>query len=841
MKRQNRNQFPYAKLSSLAVFVSFLIPGLAMGAPAISSVSTPTKIEKYGKFEITFNITGTTAQNFQLPYDPAPPAGIDPGYANYQGISVDAEFTPDNWQTVYRQPAFYYRYYQEEGVKPSWNGNMHEWYYPTGAAAWKVRFSPHQPGTWEFRIKVSEKNGSSISGNYSFTVTPSDAKGFIRVSKKDPRYFEFDDDTLFLTPGIETEGSLADPIKDNELEFADLAKNHINLLRTWISGLYGAAWPKWIGGRNIYDGYLPRPGILPFHDPNQNRDFMTLYLTYPEEWFDACRFEFWENPEAVKPNTQYKLSIKYWGQYIQGPRNLESSNFGLVGKISESWCSDCYEPGTGSAVTNYGHNTSDLNTIEGIWFSGNHNFLPRVYIALENVTEGTANILSVSLREVLAGGQLGPEIMRQPSMEYELYFPESGLFAMDKYIELAQKYGMYLKLVLMDKNDQIYYKLDDDGTFVINGEPDNQDGFYGLGRDMNKTRWLQQSWWRYLQARWGYSTNIHSWELTNEGDPFLTKHWEMADELGKFAHCQVFGVTMGNGDGESCSLQHPNRHLVTTSFWQDFPGFSNQSNDGFWGSPKYPNVDYADAHAYVSTSPAPLEDKLLMERDAAYYHLWHSSKYGGWKFQFPIVRGEAGMVPHDGSTDDLSGLGIQNDTQGIWYHNFVWSSLDAGALYEIYWYAIPHIYQSGVYDHRPIALAFNNFIQSIPLNNGYYEDIVPTVSDEAIRAVGQKDLVAGNAHLWIQNKNHTWKNVIDSVNIAPLTGSVKIDGFTAGQTYTLEWWDPYSTTATQAFFLETLNADFKGTLTIPVRSLASDSAVKVTAGLAPPTNLRIIQ
>ena len=627
---------PGPRTLAVALLPSFLFAyHAAIESPGITNVTAPAQVGKYEKFEITFDVTKTVAQNLQLPYDPAPPNGIDPNYEMHQGISVDAEFTPDNWQTIYRQPAFYYHYYQDGGLKLSWNGNMHEWYYPTGGTAWKVRFSPHQVGTWHFRLKVADRNGSSISGIYSFTVTPSGKKGFIRVSKKDPRYFEFDDGTLFLSPGLETEGHLDDPIKNNEPDFIEFQKNRITLLRTWISGLFGAAWPKWIGGRNLYDGYLPRPGLLPFHDSVRNRDVMTLYLTYPEDWFDACRFQFWDNPEAVKPNTRYTLAIKYWARDIAGPRITGNADYGLVGKISESWCENCYEPGTGTVVTTYGTNTSDGGTIEGTWYSGSNNFLPRIYIALENVTQGKANVLSISLREVLGNGQYGPELLRQPSMQYELYFPDSGAFAMDKYVELAEKYGMYLKLVLMDKNDHIYYKLDDDGTFVINGEQDNQDGFYGLGRTGNKTRWLQRAWWRYLQARWGYSPNIHSWELTNEGDPFLAKHWEMADELGKFMHCQVFGAAVGQGDGSACTLEHPDRHLVTTSFWHSFPGYSTQTDYGFWGNPEYPNVDYADVHAYLSTSPAPLADKLLMENDAAYYHLWHSTEIRRMEIQVP--------------------------------------------------------------------------------------------------------------------------------------------------------------------------------------------------------------
>jgi hypothetical protein len=824
------------------LFILFCCSTPAPASPSITDVSAPSQVEKHEKFEITFDVTGAAAQNFQLPYDPAPPNGMDPSYEKHRGISVDAEFTPDNWQTIYRQPAFYYYFYQDGGPKPNWDGQLHEWYYPTGETAWKVRFSPHLEGTWRFRLRATDAGGTGVSDIYSFTVDPSDRKGFIRVSKNDPRYFEYENGSLFFSPGLEASGSLDDPILANESDFAELQKNHIQLLRNWISGLYGAAWPQWIGGRNIYDGYLPRPGILPFHDPIRNRDFMTLYLAYPEGWFDACRMEYWNDYEAVKPNTTYKLSIKYWGHNIEGPRIAEYANYGLVGKLSESWCANCYEPGTSTVITGYGTSTSDWNTIEGIWNSGNHHFIPRIYLGLENVTRGQANILSVSLREVLDSGQFGPEILRQSSMEYELVIPDLALYSLDKYVELCEQYGIYLKLVLMDKNDKIYYKLDDDGSFVMNGESDNEDSFYGLGRGRNKTRWLQQAWWRYVQARWGYSPNIHSWELTNEGDPFLTEHWEMTDELGKFMHCGAFGVTVEEGDSHSCSFQHPNRHMVTTSFWHSFPGYSAQTGNGVWGSPKYPNIDYADVHAYIATSPAPVADRQLMEKDAAYYHLWHSREYGGWNLDLPIVRGEAGMVPYNGSTGDMTGLGIQNDLLGVWYHNYIWSSLDSGALYEIYWYADPHVYSEGVYDHRHVALSYHNFMAGIALHNGRYHNLESEISDSNIRIAGQKDTASGNAHLWIQNANHTWKNVVDGTSISPISGSVKIGGFAPNRAFRLEWWDTGKTEG-QIIAAETVMSKEDGSLEIPVRALSTDIALKVRYASSqpePPQNVRIM-
>jgi hypothetical protein len=231
-----------------------------------------------------------------------------------------------------------------------------------------------------------------------------------------------------------------------------------------------------------------------------------------------------------------------------------------------------------------------------------------------------------------------------------------------------------------------------------------------------------------------------------------------------------------------------------------------------------------------------------MEKDAAHYHLWHSREYGGWKFRFPVVRGEAGMVPHDASTDDKTGLGIQKDLSGVWYHNYLWSSIDSGALYEIYWYADPHVYSRDLYDHRHAALSLYNFLSGIPLNNGRYRDLDAEVSNADLRVVGQKDPASGNAHLWIQNRNYTWKNAVDGIFVPAVSGTVRIGGFGSNAEYTLEWWDTRRVTG-QQIKTETLKATPGGALEILIQSLTQDIALKIQpasgARPAPPQNVRI--
>jgi hypothetical protein len=790
-----------------------------------------SQIPKYDKFEISFQVLNTVAGNFQLPFDPNPPGGIDLSNPKHSGITVDALFLPPgetDWGKAIRQPAFYYQYFDDQ-IKLSWDGNNREWYHPTGNFAWKARFSPHLPGIWQYKLTAQDSSGSTDSPPILFSVIDSNNAGFLRVSPTDQRYFEFDNGEPFHALGFQGAGALDDPSLANEPHYQTYAQNGINLIRIWISGMYGTSWLEWLGGRNIYDGYLPRAGTEAFQDPVRNQDSLTMVLDYgingDTGWYDACRFQFWNDPEAIKPNTNYRLQITYWGEGISGPREIGYPNYGLVGKIGGDWEVDCYEPDTSNVVTNYGGSTLNWETLQGTWHSGENNFLPRIYLGLENVIQGKAYIHSISLREDLGNGKLGPEILNEPSMEYETYFPEQSAYALDKIVELAEYYGIYLKLVIMEKNDMIYNKLDDDGSFVLNGEEDNIDGFYGLGRDNNKTRWLQKAWWRYLQARWGYSPNIHSWEATNEGDPWRDTHYQLTDEMGKFMHCEVFGVDVSIGDGQRCVYDHPNSHMATTSFWHSFPATQ------FWDNNSYPNVDYADVHAYISTSAVGIPDPELekMQWDAAYYHLGHSQTLGGWDIGMPVVRGEAGIDSLDQQVEQPD---LAQDHNGVWLHNYLWSTVDPGALVELYWWGDNRETQPGPDGSaglHEIYRYFHDFMQKIPLNNGSYQDANANASDSMLRVTGQKDLQNNRAHLWVQNINHTWKNVVDGISgISGLSGTITVDSFSPNTTLVIEW-HTFTSQGLPTIIYTTATTDSSGilVLSLPDNPAITDVGIKI--------------
>ena len=165
----------------------------------------------------------------------------------------------------------------------------------------------------------------------------------------------------------------------------------------------------------------------------------------------------------------------------------------------------------------------------------------------------------------------------------------------------------------------------------------------------------------------------------------------------------------------------------------------------------------------------------------------------------------------------------------MWLHNFLWAGLDSGALHELYWWN-SHIWANPADIIREYR-AVSRFLSDVPLNKGGYVDWGGTVTNPSLRVVGQKNTAAGAMHLWVQNRAHTWKNVVDGAAISPESGSIVVPGFKPATTYALERWDT-CVPGGRVESVENVVGDSTGRLTITVESLPADVAFKIRAGSA---------
>lgn len=155
-------------------------------------------------------------------------------------------------------PAFYTQdyYLEPRGVN--------EVLRPQGGPYWCVRYTPCKPGTYRYTLKVKDTYGEAMYGPEEFIVTPSQRPGFIRVSKRDPRFLEFDNGRVFFPIGH----NIRSPY-DSRMDklfpwrqrwpkginayvryFQDMHKYGENFTEVWM-----AAWSLALEWTDIYPGY----------------------------------------------------------------------------------------------------------------------------------------------------------------------------------------------------------------------------------------------------------------------------------------------------------------------------------------------------------------------------------------------------------------------------------------------------------------------------------------------------------------------------------------------------------------------------------------------------------
>lgn len=813
-----------------------------------------SNIPKYDKFEITLDIENTVASNLQVPFDPALDTipGMSTANPYFNGISVDGIFLPpgkNDWDhDAYIQPAFYYQDFDHQ-VK----GDL-DWIYPKDQYSWRIRFAPNQTGQWQYKIRAQDSSNHpnwAESPIHTFTVSDSNNPGFIKVSKNDARYFEFDNGSYFPALGYNLNYRRIDwvnPIQANQQEFSALNQNGVQLIRTWLTfwGINPGSEP-W----KNYVGFSPLNFEVPFNGSGQPagnaiEDPQTgsqLYMRLLGSW-NRCVVWGWESaPMPLRRNATYQIDMRYKIKHIAEPSN-PSLPHGLTIKLG-GWNPHnnnmgCDNPEWGQKLI------PSLTGVDNIWKTVSNTFnapdsdFTWVHVALENLPDSTPKdntdqtevyIDTISIREVIGSGQLGPNIVTTSDMDTHYSMQQRNSYALDRVLELAEQNDIYFKFVINEKGER-YHNLT---NFLGESFEDNdvrcttdenycmrQDHSYGNWHKMTKVRWLQQAWWRYLQARWGYSTAIHSWELFNEGDPFHSAHYTLTDELGKFMHCRAFDVSIESGYGQKCNYNHPNDHLVTTSTWHSYP------RDQFWNNPDYPNIDYADIHQYLDEDDP---EELPYFNDAALFTQNTSMSVGALQSNGsgkPIMRGETGFIFTNMPDGDLLG---QNADGGLWLHNYIWGGINSGGFIESFWNSPPTQNQiddenSGTgHDHRHIFKKYLDFIEDIPMNNGHYTDVdASLVNGSPLRVWGQKDTHNNHAHIWIQNPQNTWRNKVDNKNPSPISDTITISGFSPNTTLHIQWYDTYTGSPAST---QTLTTDAGGNLSFTINNLTTDTAVKV--------------
>ena len=257
---------------------------------------------------------------------------------------------------------------------------------------------------------------------------------------------------------------------------------------------------------------------------------------------------------------------------------------------------------------------------------------------------------------------------------------------------------------------------------------------------------------------------------------------------------------------------------------------SLENGNGIAGTAWLDDVEIVSPDGHVAQVVGEF-NTTLMDEDTAWYNRAYGEVFGAksvFGAGMPLVRGEAGLDVRAAGGDGTFNPAVLRDKDGVWLHNNLWGQVNAGGMYELFWWASETIDRGGnpagpLYD---VFAPYRNFMADVPLNNGHYVDADAQTSSVQLRAWGQRDDVNGRMHLWVQNTQHTWKAVIAGQTIKPVTGSITLPQVAAG-TYEVTWWDTHKA-KDQIIATQTVTPNGKGELVLQLpRVLADDMGVKL--------------
>ena len=737
--------------------------------PQISQIQASSlSLAPYERTEIKFQLI-TTADNLYFPYDTDMPANLGTG----SGVSVDVEFT--NGSIVKIQPAFYSMDYERVG-----NGLL-----PTGQFGWRVRMAFKESGTWTSRIIARDSYGETIENGPVFIVGENEGqKGYLRVAGSDDRYFEYEDGSPFIGMGHGTSIKRPDQVDQEQLLWQE---NGLNMGRFWLSSSspFSDAWSSWATHHEMENnGYMP-PNLLSSQQRYGNGQFSWRLGSpaIPNQQTPAMFRGFWDGSILAKPETSYRLIARVRTQDLQGEG-------GLVIKTGSWLGTDVVQQGVGLVVSPYARSSNPWVYLVGsITTQPGQNSFDYIYMVLENCT-GVAFVDQFTIHEIHNDGSLGQNILSKWNANSHHYLDPIKCREADYMIDAANERDIHYKVVIFEKGDYISNHIDP------NGFPSNTQGNFNqtAGSPLHR---LYEYYWRYLLARWGYATSIHSWELVNEGAP--GSYFELMNDLADY---------FNNG---------PYPRMASTSFWS---GWMPE----YWSSS---DAAYGDIHAYIMTTGWIDEIEIdgvsynreALKNDAAAAVYAYSVTVGTDPLRNkPVIWGETDLdMPGDQSPDPL----LAQDTEGVWLHNFNWAHINHGGIQGMIWDSENIRNHELFYRYR----GFYHFMKDIPLNNGQYGAVSVTSTNPNLRAWGQIQSSGNAAHLWIQNRNHTWRNVLENGVPDAESGVITIAGLEPGFMI-LEWWNSWNED-TVSYQIDTVFISGSGVFELQINDLVKDVAIKM--------------
>ncbi|BDQ03723.1 T9SS type A sorting domain-containing protein [Ignavibacterium sp.] len=670
-------------------------------------IFSSNQVGTFEKLEIEFDLN-SVADNYWFPYEENLPSNLNTG----KGVTVDCIFTKGN--KVITFPAFYDMPYQR----------FNNYLLPTGRYVWKVRASFDEPGQYSVTLVATDSLGTKTYSLGNINVVQSENKGYLKVSEQNNKYFEYSTGSSFLGLGF-NDGT--DTPQKMDFKVNTYSQNGINLLRIWLSSIsqFSDPWCAWTSHHQMTNNGYMNPPLYRFNRRYKNGDF-SIRIASPaiNDLNTPAVFRgFYDGGTNIKPNTNYRITIRYKLENVVG------NNGGFSLKISGWAGTDIVNLNVGNRV--YGPVKGSTDWIIGVanyTSSGNETELPFLYAVLEGDVTGEAYIDMILLQEVFPDGSLSENIMSKWSANPHYYLDPIKPRYFDYFVDKATNKNVHFKVVIFEKDDYILNHIDPGGY------PSNYNGSFDAPAG-SKLRRLYEYYWRNIIARWGYSDAIHSFELVNEGAP--GSYFELVNDFSDYFN-----------------THSPYQKLTTTSFWAMWV-------PEYWSSS---NSDYGDVHAYAMTTgflnngtfAGQTYNREQMKNDPAALAYIYSKHIGNDPLRNkPVIIGETDFdMPGDQAPDPDLAL----DTQGIWLRGYLWGHLNDGGVSGLFWNP-DNLRNNNLYHvYKPVS----TFFKKIPFNRYHFKDADVQISNADVRGWGIAEESGNQVYYYSSHKNFYWRYVLNN-------------------------------------------------------------------------------
>lgn len=271
--------------------------------------------------------------------------------------------------------------------------------------------------------------------------------------------------------------------------------------------------------------------------------------------------------------------------------------------------------------------------------------------------DGNANYMRVFISRYQYLSLYGPEYTQtengQPKVYFDSIINQKDSAELDYIIAYAQQHGISVMPCIFNCGDFRYANNDPSDVGIWANNPFNS--VLGLSNPCefftDNDAWrITRNFIRYVVSRWGYATNIMSWELWNEVDNMFDScdEYQFIEEDVLVWHKKIVDYLHGID---------PFHHCISSSI-------GGVSSYPYLYSVLYDCLDFVQEHHYENIQNAESRHQLLYRvyKRVLAGHTLYTSK--------PFFMGEFGFGQNQNSPKY-----VDKDPYGIDLHNSLWSSL----------------------------------------------------------------------------------------------------------------------------------------------------------------------